>query len=1640
MIRRIFITLCLFSLLVIPVSRESLVSTTSATPNICSLPTTSFKAYCGSAVLKEALGNLGVETLLQEKLIKNLDSLADQKLGFNCLYEIKEAAKEAGLHTLTVETDLASLETLTQHAQVITNITGNRHFCVVESVSKEDVLVYIPGLNYEYPKMTLEEFGDYWDKVVLLISKEKIDLEKPNFSFKYASDEQTREIIGAQGCGNVSGRAGNATGAWGGVRWGMGNASSFVNSFTTSDPVVLNSGNLFLEVEDVNIPTKGLPLELTRFYNAEIVSEVPGWLPEPGAGSWVIEDGEYSGQGDRSSSDLVADDFTLELDMQTIQPGSNHSWETAWVNIRYQEDAADPRKARNCYYFLIHTNGKIELAKWKDGTQYWLFNKSTGYSAANKNRIRIEAYGANIKVYINGNLEINYTDPNPVLGQGRIALQSYFSHAHFDNIYIAAADGSTHNYDFNADDNEFIFGYGWTHTYNWRVVQYPTHITVIEPNNLKQIYLPLADGTFQPIPLENHQEFTKDGGGYSLRTKHGTHYRFDTQGSLAYIEDRNLNRTELNYSDIGGRRLLTSVIEPTGRTITLSYGANNQVSRVTDPAGAFLQYFYDAAGQLTAAVDRNGNQTLYGYDPVTHNLTQLTDPEGNIYTYTYLYNDRVNDQTDPLGQKTTFDYLWTTTHVINNSGKVYKYNFDENRFLQSITNPQNRMERTINDENGDPINYYDYKGNRTYYTYDGSGNRTGIYNAQQKWTTFTYEPNYNQIINSTDARGSVTVFSYDAKANLLQSVDAEAGSVDYTYNGFGQVISVKDSRGKITSFNYDTYGNLISKTDPQNNITTYTYDILGRLTKVTDAQGKSTEYTYDKNGNPLSVKDALGNIARYTYTPQDKLFSVTDPLDNTTDYTYDCFGNLLSVADAQGNTTTYTYDTENQMHFNKANLLSIIDTRGNTSLYQYDSLDRLINTTDAAGASYQFGYDRQGNITTRQDTTGATTTYYYDNLNRLYKVKDPQGLLFHYTYDEVGNLTEVSDYADHLYYTYDRLSRITSQAYLDGTRMAYTYDANGNRVSLEVSGLGEVFYTHDSLNRLTRINLPDGRTTEFSYDELSRRTQVIYPNAATASYAYDALGRLTQLVNKDPQASEFSRFVYAYDANSRRTRMDSSKGTTSYTYDELNQLLSEQGAMDSQNLSSIYSYDEVGNRLSLFEDNLITNYAYNTLNQPISSTIVPQKLISVEGTVLDENPVSVSVNGIPATLSGTQFTAENVPLNPGVNTLRAEATDTAGNTGVHEITVTYQAFLPTATTEYSFDTNGNLIGKTSAGTTETFIYDHENRLKTYTSPTASASYVYNGEGRRLSKTVNGLTTKYYYDGAEVILERGPSGDIYYIHGPRIDELIVDSRGYSYHTDGLGSVVNLTDSSGNQASSYSYNAFGNLTGSTGTVTNPWLYTGRYLDNESGLYYYRNRYYDPKVGRFITRDPSLLLNALSGVVPYLLPQQLGSPQQLHKYLYCINNPVNWIDPWGLEGGGPLHYVRRYSNLYDVVCRGLGLNERVYSYLINHGSIDITLNAGTGIVGASGQLSITTTGIKGYVGAGWGIGTGISVTGGPNFGESSGWAVRASVSGGGGFGGTASGTISQGGNSVNMGIGGGVGAGATLTVGYGGTIWDW
>ncbi len=247
------------------------------------------------------------------------------------------------------------------------------------------------------------------------------------------------------------------------------------------------------------------------------------------------------------------------------------------------------------------------------------------------------------------------------------------------------------------------------------------------------------------------------------------------------------------------------------------------------------------------------------------------------------------------------------------------------------------------------------------------------------------------------------------------------------------------------------------------------------------------------------------------------------------------------------------------------------------------------------------------------------------------------------------------------------------------------------------------------------------------------------------------------------------------------------------------------------------------------------------------------------------------------------------------------------------------------------DEKGNMTSVTNSCGTTTYTWDVRNRLvgingfNAQCSP-LTASFKYDALGRRIQKIITRTDTvtdtMYLYDGLDIIQEK-QNGVVSanYIRTLNIDEPLVrltPNASRFYQTDALGSVIALTDETGNIRTTYSYDPFGNTTVSGESSDNPFQYTGRENDN-TGLYYYRARYYDAKVGRFISEDP------------------IGIAGGINLYVYTANNPMNFIDPYGLKecitlcwlargtfSGGPitsiLHHTvggRPNTLSFDVKC---------------------------------------------------------------------------------------------------------------------------
>jgi RHS repeat-associated protein len=211
-------------------------------------------------------------------------------------------------------------------------------------------------------------------------------------------------------------------------------------------------------------------------------------------------------------------------------------------------------------------------------------------------------------------------------------------------------------------------------------------------------------------------------------------------------------------------------------------------------------------------------------------------------------------------------------------------------------------------------------------------------------------------------------------------------------------------------------------------------------------------------------------------------------------------------------------------------------------------------------------------------------------------------------------------------------------------------------------------------------------------------------------------------------------------------------------------------------------------------------------------------------------------------------------------------------------------------TEY--DNNGNLTSKTDSIGTTTYTWDFENRLAAVTLPNGSTvNFSYDPFGRRIKKDA----TSYLYDGANMLAELDGGGNVAasYVMSLQIDEPLLMNRAASesyYQADGLGSVVSQSDATGLIVAVYSYDSFGNQGSLADSSANPFLYTARELDANTGLYYYRARYLENNAGRFASEDPLGLFL-----------------QETNLYQYVLNNPNSFTDPLGLiafgVGGGGL-----------------------------------------------------------------------------------------------------------------------------------------
>ena len=1041
--------------------------------------------------------------------------------------------------------------------------------------------------------------------------------------------------------------------------------------------------------------------------------------------------------------------------------------------------------------------------------------------------------------------------------------------------------------------------------------------------------------------MGNTTKYERDTNGNVIKTINadGTYTlaNYNDKNSVIAEVDESGNATIKAY-DSNGTRLLKEAtsLHPLSQTdintVTadnfdpVKYLAANEASyAITSHEYYADSYVSGIAGLIRATTDPEGNVTEYDYykDGYGKGLVKsktLKDGNTIVSTVTYEYNAQLQ-----VSKETTSYDLSQNLYSV----KEYEYdkfnNVTVTRDYGTGSTPATTVAEydLLSRKTAEYApNYSADKSHGSLTTYYPDGNKKSETDAEGNITSYVYDA-YGQVIKKTNPDGTMNLTAYDGlqREKATYFLGSENGTkqiltkTSYEFAGYNfdiysaldtsashsckglkttkttyitenkQVISetltdIKEhtiyektnGETKRTSAYYAN-GQLARQTDALGNITKYEYGYLNKVTKTytpfnTKSDGSVnysvTENQYDKNGNVT--------LAKQTVQKQDSdtvKYSVTENQ-------YNAQGLLTQVTLSDGtsngekNITKYFYNNAGIQTKMYTGLNSTNDSDYMTTNYEYDAWGHLVRTTDSTG--YNSGattYDLNGNALTVTDANGNVTTNTYDALNRVLTANTicsdtSKNVSKSYVYDNMGRVRSKTVNEVQTSYQYDNLGRVY-QELSEKSFKGYFYEGISQYAKEQLVGINHqtmyssTQYEYDAEMRIAQVKESGNLTATYTYDANGNKVSETLANGVVSTYSYNGCNKVTKLVtksgNSDISSYEYSYYLDGSDACKVRNENGTIE-TTSYDYDGLKRLTRESISNGKTADTYSYEYDDYGNRSKMVangSEEYETVYDY-TVNGKYTA------LLQKETKTVEETSNATISDGLA--ISPTDL-----------------ITSTAADAKTEE-------------TAYSYDANGNQITKTAESKTETNTYDGLNQLIGFTDGETTASYKYNADGLRTSKTVDGKTINHIWDGNKQIVVDMDDSDWYsaevYVRGTNLLAKFSKQSGnvktdYQYYTQNAhGDVVNLTDSTGAITKSYKYDAFGVEQNVDDADDNAFRYCGEYYDSESGTIYLRARYYDPTIGRFISRD------SVTG--------ENTDPLSLNLYTYCHNNPILGVDPSG------------------------------------------------------------------------------------------------------------------------------------------------
>jgi RHS repeat-associated protein len=696
-----------------------------------------------------------------------------------------------------------------------------------------------------------------------------------------------------------------------------------------------------------------------------------------------------------------------------------------------------------------------------------------------------------------------------------------------------------------------------------------------------------------------------------------TNYQYEKFGDLIWLKKMSGNccgfNMQFEFDEVGNKIKET---DANGNVTLFTYDSKGNLVSIKDALNQVMNYSYNTAfNTLQSYTDSKGNVYNFTYD-VKGNLTQLTEPGNLNYTATYNANGDITSSTDAKGNTYTYNYDsygnpttvtgpngYTATLSIDARGNLLSYKDARNNTTTLQYDILNRLKTITN-----PINQ------AIQINYDAEGNVTSIKNENNETSTFSYDAS-NRMVKATDPIGNKAQIGYDAMDNVIAVQNAIGNGASFSYDNLNRIIGGTDAMGNRFTIDYDGNGNILSIHMPNGLNRNFTYDKLDRVVTVTDDNGNNGSLQYDANGNVKQITNATGATTNATYDNLNRIKTITDALGNTTTLNYDINGSVTSIIDRNGNTSNYTYDSTDRVktytdaiggivtigYDAQGNIASLKDQNNNITLYTYDSLNRNKRMTYPDGKFVEYTYDKKSNVLSKKLADGTLINFQYDSINRPIVKTLPNGHTYTYTYDAIGRLKTATNNSGTVTFAYDNLDRLISENF-DNKTTRYSYDIPNRTQTTIYPDSTIILKTFDKRNNLIAVTKNGQNIVVIAYNNSNQMISKTFANGVVTNYQYDVANRLTNITTANG-AIQNTSFTYDKEGNKKTiVRNNNVANSEEFNYDAAYRMIGyKKGTIGgTPSINNTYTYDLLGNRTAANLNGVATTYTTNNLNQMLN--------------------------------------------------------------------------------------------------------------------------------------------------------------------------------------------------------------------------------------------------------------------------------------------------------------------------------------------------------------------------------------------------------------------------------------------------------